>query len=106
MDTRQPTWLLFVCIVLLVSHVAVGHAHADVLAAVPVEDHVPGDHHHQSAGGSCDGVKAPADGTPVPAAPSFISPCITFSPCRAALVGTDPAVDRPPLFLLHASLLI
>jgi hypothetical protein len=99
-------WVFIACIVFLASHVAVGHAHADLLAAIPLQDHVPGDDHHESAGGSCDGVKASAHSAPAPTATSLVSSCVTASERQAVSVETGSPVDRPPLFLLHASLLI
>jgi hypothetical protein len=99
-------WVLLACVMLLVAHVASGHGHADLLATIPLQDHVPGDDHHESAGGSCDGVKGPpaTTPTPTPTTASFIGPGVMSVERRA--VGIDWAPDRPPLFLLHASLLI
>lgn len=92
--------------VLLVSHVEIGHAHADLLAAIPTQDHVPGDGHHDSAGGSCDGLKAPAHGVPAPTAGDLVPGTITPPIRLAAPFDAEAAPDRPPLFLLHAALLI
>jgi hypothetical protein len=89
---------------LLAAHVASGHGHADLLAALPLHDHVPGDDHHESAGGSCDGVKGTTATAPTPTMASFIGPGVMSVPRQE--VGIDVAPDRPPLFLLHASLLI
>lgn len=101
--------LLVVCITLLVVHGLTGHAHVDVLAAVPVTDHVPGDDHHEVAGGSCEIARTPASSTHVPLLASVLPPVAFLeAPSRTAAGSVDeakPAV-RPPRFLLHAALLI
>jgi hypothetical protein len=106
MRSSRLQWLLLVCVMLLAAHVAGGHAHADVLAAIPVQDHVPGDDHHESAGGSCDGMKASADSAPAPTVAGFVSSRVMSPECDAAPGETGSVPDGPPLFLLHASLLI
>jgi hypothetical protein len=98
--------LLLACVGLVMSHIVLGHAHADLLAAAPVQDHAPGDDHHESVGGSCDALKAPVDGAPAPTAASSLGQADTYSLRHAALLSTDSTLDRPPRFLLHASLLI
>ena len=106
MRLSRPQWLLLACVMLLAAHVAGGHAHADVLAAIQLHDHVPGDDHHESAGGSCDGVKASADSAPAPSVAGFVLSRVMSPECDAVPGETGSVPDRPPLFLLHASLLI
>lgn len=101
--------LLVVCVTLLITHGLAGHAHADLLSSIPVAEHVPGDDHHEATGGSCEIARTPsADVDLASSAPVL--------PCMALLVAPrtvtafafdeDQPAGRPPLFLLHAALLI
>jgi hypothetical protein len=99
--------LLLVCISLLVVHGLAGHAHADLLASVPVAEHVPGDDHHDATGGSCEVARTPdvdvAISAPVlPRIALLVAPSTVPGP----VFDADQPASRPPLFLLHAALLI
>jgi hypothetical protein len=99
--------LLVVCITLLVVHGIAGHAHSDLLASVPVAEHVPGDDHHDATGGSCELARTPdVDvATSQPALPS-IALLVAPKTVSGAAFDEDQPAARPPLFLLHATLLI
>jgi hypothetical protein len=99
--------LLVVCISLLVVHGLAGHAHADLLASVPVAEHVPGDDHHDATGGSCELART-ADVHVAISAPASPSIALLVAPTTVpgSAVDEDQPASRPPLFLLHAALLI
>ena len=95
------------CVVGLMGHALTGHAHADLLAAAPAHEHVPGDDHHDAAGGSCEALRAPTpDGPPAVLVEDAIEPVWSIAASMAARTFVRPVLAQPPLFLLHASLLI
>lgn len=101
--------LLLVCVTLLILHGLTGHAHADLLVSVPVTDHVPGDDHHHAAGGSCEMARTPtADVDGAVEAPVRQGAAVVIAPraLASAVLGAGETSYRPPLFLLHAALLI
>lgn len=101
--------LLVVCITLVVVHGLAGHAHADLLATVPVAEHVPGDDHHDATGGSCEIARTPTAGVDV-AISAPVLPRIALLVAPRTVPGSafdeKQPDSRPPLFLLHATLLI
>ncbi|MGH2393239.1 MAG: hypothetical protein ACRDGH_07055 [Candidatus Limnocylindria bacterium] len=100
--------LLVVCITLLVVHGLTGHAHVDLLASVPVAEHVPGDDHHEATGGSCEIARTPSQTVAVAISTAVRCMALLGPPSTATAYAfeEDPPATRPPLFLLHASLLI
>ena len=101
--------LLLVCVALLLVHALAGHTHADLLAPVSMADHVPGDEHHNAAGGSCEVVRAPASGADMVIATSAMAVgAVLMAPTAFPdLAIADCRTPRSlPLFLLHAALLI
>lgn len=100
-------WL--VCVTLLALHGLTDHAHADLLASLPVAEHVPGDDHHHAAGGSCEMARTPSadvDGAASPLAPPFVGLVVAPAPLASGILDAREPLLRPPLFLLHAALLI
>jgi hypothetical protein len=99
--------LLVVCISLLVVHGLAGHAHADLLASVPVTEHVPGDAHHDATGGSCELARTP-DVDVALSAPAVPPIALMVAPrtVPGSAFDEDQPGSHPPLFLLHAALLI
>jgi hypothetical protein len=103
-----PLALLIVAIIAVLGHVCVLPVHAHIL---PVEHHGshgdgPADDSVHTA--SCDALKS-TSATPsiVPAA--TWSPLVVVAHVRPRLFDTSPATahaESPPLFLLHAALLI
>lgn len=110
--TRRVGRLLFrvifiACMAAMLGHSSTGHAHADLLAPAPAHEHVPGDEHHEAAGGSCEALRAPApDGTPVILVEDAIGAVSFIAASTATPVYIRPVLVQPPLFLLHAALLI
>ena len=109
--TRLTTWLLFaVAIAAVLSHVCVlPHAHADEpVASAHEHDDDPDAADDALHGASCEVLRASAPTLPVlQFAPAPVTPYI---PRASRLVARAPVVaargPSPPLFLLHAALLI
>src|SRR5262245_27115789 len=95
-------------VALISLHAVADHAHADILASVPVSDHVPGDEHHGSSGGSCDGVRWATVAVAASAVVSVNLSVLALPSPKFEVVPLDarPSDSGPPLFLLHAALLI
>lgn len=106
MNRRVSFVVAVACLLALVGHIVAGHAHADVLSAASVEHHEPGDEHHDG-GASCESIRA---WSPAAAAGLAVGAISTFVAYVAAVLretSVEPPVrSAPPLFLLHAALLI
>ena len=100
--------LTLVCATFLVVHGLLDHAHADAATDVPVHEHLPGDGHHDEAGGSCDIARVP--GPTFDIVPTTAAVPVGLVIIQAVLSDARGAETLPraqiPLFLLHAALLI
>jgi hypothetical protein len=92
---------------LFVAHVLGGHLHADAATAVPVDAHEQGDGHHDDGAASCDALRTAAGHVaPVVVAAPLVVPAAPTRKDRWPLALAPTALPFPPLFLLHAALLI
>ena len=111
---RLSYWLLVaVAVAMVLGHICAlpFHAHAGVITSHDEREshHGPGDQDNDAThAASCDAVKAPpaVDGAAV-LVPVGVVPIVIASPVRhLAEADASILVGSPPLFLLHAALLI
>jgi hypothetical protein len=106
---RLPSWILVgVAIAIVLGHVCATpmHAHA-VAAATHSDDHSEHHHGHAVHGGSCEALRATSPAVPVLQAEVTALPVIDDTGTARALVARPPRpASSPPLYLLHAVLLI
>jgi hypothetical protein len=109
LSRRGPAVLLFIAVAIVLSHVCAlpTHAHADQPAAHTSHGSDPA--HEGVHGASCEAVK-PTASSAVPAglpqAATVESTAITLQTVPAARDRVPDSRSSPPLFLLHAALLI
>jgi hypothetical protein len=107
MRARLSIALTLVCVLVLAGHVASGHAHLGPLDTAPLEAHATGDEHH-AEGASCAALRSPAGASSVASVAAIPVPVLAI-PDRTATAAAPvaaPPSPQPPLFLLHAALLI
>jgi hypothetical protein len=101
--------LLVLSVAILMGHICVlpGHVHADMPAKQTDVDH-PHDSDEAVHAASCEAVRSASVGSSIVLAPSVGAlTAIPVAPPKTWLGSSRlPSVKSPPLFLLHASLLI
>lgn len=101
--------LLVLSVAMLMGHICVlpGHVHADTPARQTGADH-PHDAEEAVHAASCEAVRPAWVGCPVVLAPSVGAvTALLVAPSKTWISNSrSPSVKSPPLFLLHASLLI
>jgi hypothetical protein len=106
MKSRIPFVVGVACLLALLGHIVAGHVHADMLSAVPLAHHEAGDEHHD-VGPSCDSTRAASPSASAVVAVTAVLPFATGVVAILRLVAVEPpSPEAPPLFLLHAALLI
>ena len=103
-------WTLFVLsVAVLMGHICVlpGHVHADTHATQRDGDH-PHNADEAVHAASCEAVRSAWVGCPIVLAPSVgaVTATLVAPPKTWISSSRSPSVKSPPLFLLHASLLI
>jgi hypothetical protein len=109
--TRRTSSIVLVAVAVFVvmGHVCAGpfHAHAGAVTTHS-EDHPERGSDEAAHGGSCEALRTTAS-VDLPALPAARLDVVLISgllTCQAAAQPAPPADTSPPLFLLHASLLI
>ena len=112
MNVRARAWsLLAVACVVALAHVCVLPTHGHAATVAPAASHDHDSHHDDEAlhSASCDAVRAASVSVPTPIIPVSLVAYPDDSRCRipanVSSAAPTPA-PSPPLFLLHAALLI